>query len=258
MSEIYQKFKYRRVVRRKEVLEYFSGNAEKTNAALRWLTKSGKAQRIKVGLYYLKNPDEWFTDEVLLSPWLIASQAWQPGVIGYHSALRLLCGVHSETKNFQIVVSKNETRAPKSFNYQGVHYQFYRDDLSFGINYGVADNIKIKAFDKERLVLEGLMQPDKFYGMAEFLQSVEDIKWLDLDHLLEMLTKYPLPTVSMRLGWLLEKFKDKWYVENTLLKKLKQNRPQDRVFLINKNRIGNLLAAEWNLMAPKTILALEE
>ena len=59
MSEVYQKFLPQRVIRRTQVLDYLEGDVEKTNSALRWLVKSGKAQRIKAGLFYLKQPHEW-------------------------------------------------------------------------------------------------------------------------------------------------------------------------------------------------------
>jgi predicted transcriptional regulator of viral defense system len=258
MSKVYKKFAPQKVVRRKQVLDYFSGNTERTNAALRWLTGSGKAQRIKTGLYYFKQPDEWYKDEVFISQWIVASNAVQNGVIGYHSALHLLGYAYSEVKDVQTVIGRDYSRVPRAFTYQGVNYKYFRDDLSYGITLNVLADTKVKIFDIERVVLEGLMQPNKFYGMAEFLNSVNDIKWLDLDHLFEMVDNYPLPSVSMRLGWLLEKYKRKWYVEDSYLKKLRVNRPEDRVFLVNRQRNGNVLHKTWNLMVSKNLLTLEE
>ena len=256
MSEVYQKFISQKIVRRKKVLDYFSGDVDKTNAALRWLIESAKALRIKNGLYYFKQPDEWFKEQVSISPWLIAANAVEGSVIAYHSALRLLGTAYSETKEIQIAVGLERSRVPKGFEYQKVNYKYFRSDLSFGITEHIIAEKKIKAFDKERLILEGLMHPDKFYGMAEFLASIEEVKWLDLDHLMDMINKYPLPTVSMRLGWLLHKYRQKWYVDDAYLHRLKTNRPEDRVFLVNRQRKGNVLEKAWNLMVPKTLLSL--
>ena len=102
------------------------------------------------------------------------------------------------------------------------------------------------------------MRPDKFYGFSEFLKSVEGIMWLDLDHLLSMISKFPLPTISMRLGWLLQKKHKDWYVEESHLDRLKAYRPEDKVFLISSVRNGNILDKTWNLMVPKEILNLDE
>lgn len=258
MSEVYQKFVSHKIVRRKQVLDYFSGDVDKTNAALRWLIKSAKAQRIKSGLFYFKQPDEWFKEQVSVSPWFIAANAVEGSVVAYHSALSLLGTAYSETKEIQVAVGREHSRVPKGFLYQKVNYKYFRSDLSFGITEHVVAGGKIKVFDKERLILEGLMHPDKFYGMAEFLTSIEEVKWLDLDHLMDMIKMYPLPTVSMRLGWLLHKYRQKWYVDDSYLSRLKTNRPEDRVFLVNRQRKGNVLEKVWNLMVPKTLLNLEK
>ncbi len=258
MSEVYQKFAVQRVVRRTQVLDFLAGDVDKTNATLRWLIKSGKTQRIKTGLFYFKQPNEWYEIEITVSPWLIASNAEKGSVIGYHSALKLLGYAYSEVNELQIVVGLEYKRVPNSFSYQNTKYKYFRSDLSFGITEHITSERKIKILDKERLVLEGLMQPDKFYGMSEFLKSIENIKWLDLDHLLEMRAKYPLTTVSMRLGWLLQKYREEWYVDDSNLNQLKANRPEDRVFLVNRIRKGNILDKTWNLMVPNNILHLDE
>jgi predicted transcriptional regulator of viral defense system len=258
MSEIYKKFITQKVVRRAQVLDYLAGDVEKTNTALRWLIKSGKAKRIKSGLFYFKQPEEWYQNNITVLPWLIASNAVKGSVIGYHSALKLLSYAYSEVNEIQIVVGLEYKRVPKSFSYQNIQYKYFRSDLSFGIIEKVVSDRKIKVFDKERLVLEGLMKPDNFYGMSEFLNSTENIKWLDIDHLFEMKRNFPITTVSMRLGWLLEKNRDKWYVKNTDLNQLRANRPEDRVFLINSVRNGNILDKPWNLLVPKKILSMDE
>jgi hypothetical protein len=102
------------------------------------------------------------------------------------------------------------------------------------------------------------MHPDKFYGMPEYLKSVDNIKWLDLDALLNMMYKYPVPTLCMRLGWLLQKYRKKWYVDESHLNQLKAHRPEDRVFMVSRLRKSNILDKTWNLMIPKTLLNLDE
>lgn len=258
MSTTYEKFQHLRIVSRAEIMNHFSGDVEKANNAIRWLIKSGKAQPIKTGLYYLKRPDEWFEKEVTVSPWLVASKAMPNGVVAYHSALRLRGEAYSETSQFQVAVGLEFPRAPKSFAYQGASYHFSRADISFGIEEVPVLDFIVRAFSKERLLLEGLMAPDKFFGMAEFLKSIEGFKWIDLDSLLAMLPHYPLATISMRLGWLLEKFRDKWYVGDVILEKLRQNKPQDLAFLEARKRKGNVLERKWNLMVPATLAFLDE
>jgi len=200
MSEIYKRFQHLHVVHRAEILRYFSGDVEKTNNAIRWLVKSGKAQAIKTGVYYFKRPQEWFENEVTVSPWLIAGRAIPEGVVVYHSALRLRGDAYSETSQFQVAGGLEFPRAPKSFAYQGANYRFYRADLSFGVEEVAVLDVTVRAFSKERILLEGLMAPDKFLGISEFLKSIEGFKGIDLDGLLAMLLHYPLPTLSTIYG----------------------------------------------------------
>jgi len=256
MSDIYKKFVANRIVRRKQVLEHFSGDTEKANAALRWLVSNGKAQRIITGLFYFKQPDEWYVKDVVVSPWLIAANSIEGSVIGYHSALRLFGYAYSEVKDIQIVISADHSRAPKGFTYQNINYTYSRNDLSYGVTEQIVSGQKVRSFDKERLILEGLMSPDKFYGMSEFLQSITDVVWLDLDHLFDMLERYTIVSLSMRLGWLLEKYKQKWHVSDDYLNQLKIYRPEDRVFFVSRRRKGNVLNKKWNIMVPKDLLNL--
>jgi len=258
MSKIYKKFQHLHIVHRAEILNYFARDVEKTNNAIRWLLKSGKAQTIKTGLYYFKRPQEWFENEVTVSPWLIAGRAILEGAIAYHSALRLRGEAYSETSQFQVAVGFEFSRAPKSFAYQGASYRFYRADLSFGVEEVAVLDGTVRAFSKERILLEGLMAPDKFLGMAEFLKSIEGFKWIDLDGLLAMLPHYPLSTISMRLGWLLEKFRAQWFVSDDILKKLGKNKPSDLTFLLARKRKGNRQVKNWNLLVPQNLAFVDE
>jgi hypothetical protein len=62
----------------------------------------------------------------------------------------------------------------------------------------------------------------------------------------------------MRLGWLLERNKKSWSVDDSHINQLKANRPEARVFLISSQRNGNILDKTWNLMVPKSIINLDE
>ena len=111
---------------------------------------------------------------------------------------------HSESNQFQVVLPKSVPRAMKPFKFQNAQYKFYRADLSFGLESSVIDDVRVKHFSKERILLEGLMFPDRFLGINEFLNSIGGFSWIDLDKLMGSIGHYPLTTISMRLGWLLE------------------------------------------------------
>lgn len=92
------------------------------------------------------------------------------GIIGYHAALSVYGSAYSESRLFQVAVDRSVARAPKPFTFQKASYQFYRSDLSFGVTSSVIEDAKVSHFTRERIVLEGLMLPERFLGMGEFLQ----------------------------------------------------------------------------------------
>lgn len=97
------------------------------------------------------------------------------------------------------------------------------------------------------------MYPDRFLGMSEFLKSIEGFSWINLESLFEMVKHYPIKSISMRLGWLLENNKQQWHVAESALKKLEKNRTESRILLVKNKPKGNYLVKRWSLMVPRTL-----
>jgi predicted transcriptional regulator of viral defense system len=255
---IYKEFHNRRVVHRREIVAFLNGEVTRANTAIQWLIKSGKALSIKTGLYYLKPPQEWYTDEIEVNPLILASRLHPNGMVGYHSALKCYGAAYSESRVFQVALDKSLARVLKPFEFQNARYEFYRTDISFGMASSVIDDVRVRHFSRERLLLEGLMYPDRFLGMPEFLQSIENFSWVDWEALMSMRAHYPLTTISMRLGWLLEKNQQRWHVSDAILRKLGRRRPKSKIHLIKRKTRDNFLHPRWNLMVPRTIENLSE
>ncbi len=254
---IIKEFQNKRIVHRREIVSFLKSES-KTTTAIDWLLKSGKALFIKKGLYYLKKTDEWFRDYIEVNPLILAGYIHPKGVVGYHASLKCLGKAYSESTVFQVALDKSVPRVCKPFEFQNGRYEFYRTNLSFGIVVSVIDDVKVRHFSKERIILEGLMFPDRFLGLSEFLQSIENITWINPDKVLSMLNNYPLKTVSMRLGWLLERQKSYWHIDEGILKKLEKNKPESNILLNKKKTKYNYLVKRWKLMVPKTINELNE
>ncbi len=257
-GKLYRTLQHKRIVHRNEVIQFYKGNVPIANLNIQRLLKSKRAIRIKTGVYYFRKPDEFYDDLTLIDPLLVAGKVQVNAVVVYHSALQIKGVAHSLGDVYQIGVSKSLKHKPSSFDFQNAHYQFYRVDVSFGIEKKIIDDIKVNTFSKERIILEGLMHPDHFWGIPEFLKSIEGFKWLNFDKLMEILQYYPIKTVSMRLGWLLERFQKFWYIPDKILTTLEKNRTITRLFLIPSKRKGNKLVSRWNLMVPKQLDYLDE
>jgi predicted transcriptional regulator of viral defense system len=251
-EKILKRYRSKRVVRWKEIADFLQDQVKATTA-VQWLLKSGKAISIKKGLYYLKRPNEWLQDELEINPLLIAGHIHPEGVIGYHAALKCYGVAYSESNVFQIALPKSIKRAWKTFSYQNASYEFYRANLNFGVASSVVEDVRVQHFSRERILLEGLMYPDRFLGMDEFLKSIESFPWINPEHLFDMVKHYPIKTISMRLGWLLEKYKQQWHVTESYLRQLENNRTESRILLVKNKPRGNYLVKRWSLMVPKTL-----
>lgn len=256
-EDILKRFQHQGIVTRKEIMAKI-GDQVKTTTAVKLLLDNGKALYIKKGLYYLKRPDEWYRDYVEINPLILAGNIHQKGIVGYHAALKCHGTAYSESNLFQVALDNSVRRVSKPFEFQNAQYQFYRTDLSFGIDSSVIDEVRIKHFSRERILLEGLMFPERFLGIGEFLQSIDGFTWLDLDSLLDMVKHYPVTTIYMRLGWLLEGNKKKWSVDERILKKLEKKRPESRLMLVKSQTRNNYLVKRWSLMVPKTVNEISE
>ena len=256
-EKIFLEFGYKRIVRWKEIVSLL-GDEVKATTVMQWLLKSKKAITIKKGIYFLKRPNEWLLEEIEVNPLLVAGNLHPNGIIGYHSALKCYGVAHSESNVFQVALPKSMKRVKKPFNFQQARYEFYRTDLSFGITSSVIDDVRLKHFSRERILLEGLKVPARFLGIHEFLMSLEGFLWIDFSELMSILNNYPATTISMRLGWLLENNRKRWNVSDSVLKTLERNRTESRIYLLKKQTKGNILAKRWNLLVPKTLEDLSE
>ena len=256
-EKIFLEFGYKRIVCWKEVVSLL-GDEVKATTVMQWLLKSKKAVTIKKGLYFLKRPNDWLLEEIEVNPLLVAGNLHPNGIIGYHSALKCYGVAHSESNVFQVALPKSMKRVKKPFNFQQARYEFYRTGLSFGITSSVIDDVRLKHFSRERILLEGLKKPDRFLGIHEFLMSLEGFLWIDFSELMSILNNYPATTISMRLGWLLENNRKRWNVSDSVLKTLERNRTESRIYLLKKQTKGNILAKRWNLLVPKTLEDLSE
>jgi hypothetical protein len=86
----------------------------------------------------------------------------------------------------------------------------------------------------------------------------EGFSWIDFDELMKIIQYYPPTSISMRLGWLLENFKKRWKVTESIFKELEKNRTESRIYLLKSPTRGNFLVKRWNLMVPKTVSNMRE
>lgn len=257
-GKLYHALQHQRIVHREYVIEFYAGDVKKSDLNIYRLLKSGRAIRVKANVYYFKTPQEFYNGYVLVDPLLVTGRLHPKGAIVYHTALRVTGNAYSISHHYQAGIPKEEKQIPRSFEFQNGIYRFHRTDLSFGLEKALIQDVAVHYFSKERILLEGLMNQDKFFGITEFLQSVEGFPYVNPDELLEMLPKYPVQTAAMRLGWLLERFQKRWYIPEEVLKKLEQFRTVTRLFLVPNKRKHNKLVRRWNLMVPKTLDYLDE
>lgn len=256
-GKLYRTFQHQRIVHRKDIINFYNGDVKKSDLNIHRLLKSGRAIRIKANVYYFKTPQEFYDGNVLVEPLLVTGRVHPEGAIVNHAALRVTGNAYSVSTHYQVGIPKKE-KTPRPFEFQNASYRYYRTDLSFGLEEAIIQDVTVRYFSPERILLEGLMHQDRFFGIAELLQSVEGFSYANSDDLLSMLPNYPVKTAAMRLGWLLERFQKRWYIPEDMLNKLEQYRTVNRLFLVPNKRKYNKLVRRWNLMVPKTLDYLDE
>jgi len=135
------------------------------------LTRQGKAQRIRRGLYTAVDP---LTGKPAADPIVVASKLRSEYYMGYHTALTLHGAAYSATAQIQVCVKPNDNF--KEFNY-GDHTikPIYTSDTDTNIQVLRYHGHGIRICGKERLLLECLDKPRHVGGWEQTLKSLETL-----------------------------------------------------------------------------------
>ncbi|WP_172135266.1 hypothetical protein [Adlercreutzia sp. ZJ473] len=217
---------------------------------LRIAVKTGKAERIRQGLYAsMAGRYEGTLPDSLEVITGIDPEA----AVCYHAALDVLGVAHDVSFQREFRTGKLKT----AFEYRGIRYVPYPPEANMRTRKVRTDAVgRINVTTKEQTLCDCLARPDRAGGIEESIRAVSSFAYIDCDVVLEMARSLDKTDVS-RIGWVLSQKASDWRVPEKVLDELRS--------LLGKGpyRFGRIKAGsegwspEWRLIFPEPIEEVE-
>jgi predicted transcriptional regulator of viral defense system len=111
----------------------------------------------------------------------------------------------------------------------------------------------MKVTDPERSLVDGFRRTALCGGIEELITSASGFPLLDLDLLIKILRCYDSPWLWAAKGWFLERFRQTFHIEDSILLEIEKHRPKSPRYL-ERNQRGGTLVSRWNLILPEAII----
>jgi predicted transcriptional regulator of viral defense system len=187
-----------------------TGASPSARVALSRAVKSGKAHKVRSGLY-ISQAGKY--QETKADPYLIAQTMRPDSVFVYHSALELHGLAHTMFFTVQFMTEDNQVR----FDYDGIQYHSYplrktaRSELLRAKAFGSAS-----VTTREQTLVDCMAKIGAAGGLEEVLRSFAGLPYVDLDAVFDCLAAYS-PSVAARVGWYRETNQERWSVPDHML-----------------------------------------
>ncbi|MBI3192874.1 MAG: hypothetical protein HYZ34_00235 [Ignavibacteriae bacterium] len=204
---------------------------------------------VKKGLYAIK-PLESRGRDFSPDKYLIASKLQKNLYLSYHTALEIQ-GVAQSVFNMVYISVPRQVR---TFQYQGITYQFVMKYHSFGVEEKKIENISVRVTDREKTLIDGIEKLKYVGGIEEYLKSVSSFPSVNTTKLFRYLQRINKKILYAKVGWVLSRFSKQWSIEKTLLNKLKKQL-STKIFYLEERDAKTVFRFndEWNLMIPANL-----
>ncbi|MFW6135103.1 MAG: type IV toxin-antitoxin system AbiEi family antitoxin domain-containing protein [Elusimicrobiota bacterium] len=216
---------------------------------------SGKVKSIRRGLYAVvppgSNPEKYKPDEIL-----IASRLSDDAVLAFHTALDVMGYSHSVLYRYYFYTKKRK-RSTKLNNreYISVQYPKRRNKIlpDIGVTQKSYHGLNVRLTDRERTFIDCINRPEYCGGIEETCRSLEKYPYLDFDKLFSYMKVLGSRVSYARVGYFLDQNREKFFVEEEILKKMEEKIPASVVYFDPKRKQGNLIK-RWNLIVPEDVI----
>lgn len=230
-------------------------NVSTRDSLLAYHVKKGRLLRVKRGLYVVI-PEGMYSENFPVDPYLLASKMADDAILAYHTALDIHAKSYSIYNQFQfltehavrIVSFRNYTfkavRPPKPL--------LDKEKVEFGVRLMERGGLEIKVTGLERTLVDLLDKPDLGGGWEEVWRSLESVEFYDVDEVVDYALLLKKATVAAKVGFFLEKNKERLFVAKNQLQMLKKKVPKQPHYMDKKHK--GRLSKQWNLIVPESIL----
>jgi len=229
-----------------------NGGRSGTVERLKYHLGSGTLKLAARGVYAVVPPGVP-ADRFQPDPVLVASAVRPNGVFSHHSALELLGVAHSLWHQCTLYVEQR--RRPLRLSGTTILFLEHPGPMRSAASQQLGtlrverQGRLLRTTGPERTLVEGFRRPALAGGLEELVRSAGGFSTLDLDLLEKVLQGYNIANLWAAVGWFLERFQQAFYVPESMLERLAENRPRSPQYL-ERDRRGGSLAARWNLILP--------
>lgn len=224
---------------------------------IKYYRDAGRIGQVKPGLYYRQSTG---SEESRPDKYLVGSKIAPDAVLGYHSAFEALGYAHSVSSRVYILTAFR--RRPFTFqdvDYRPVAFPTLAEETAntvLGLTQVERAGEKIPVTGKERSLVDGLDRPEYMGGYEEMRRCIEKIPYLDCDILTEYLQLRNKKILFAKVGFVLERFQEEWFVDEAVLTRLESHIPQSPAYFGAEH--SGTMVNRWNLIVPDILLQDEE
>ncbi|PID38068.1 MAG: transcriptional regulator [Proteobacteria bacterium] len=230
------------------------GSPRTVDSLLRKHVLSGRIARVRRGLY-VSVPPGGAAETV--DPYLVATKAVGDAVVSHHAALQF----HGRTYSMWSQVTFLTRSHTRGFRFGQVEYVPARPpsalaelkDMGGGVETVPSGGGHARVCTCERAMVDVLHTPSLGGGWEEIWRSLEMIEFVDLDELITYALRLGTATTVARVGVFLQQQRERLFVEDAHLDRLRAHAPKDPRYLDASREPGRLVHP-WNLIVPERVL----
>lgn len=230
------------------------GSPRTVDSLLRKHVQRGRVARVRRGLY-VSVPAGGAAEAV--DPYLVATKAVEDAVVSHHAALQL----HGRTYSMWNQVTFLTRSHTRGFRFGPVDYVPVRPpaavaeltDMGGGVETLPSGGGYARVCTCERAMVDVLHMPALGGGWEEIWRSLEMIEFFDLEAVIAYTLQLDTATTVARVGVFLEQHRERLFVEDSHIERLKAHAPKDPRYLDGSRQPGRLVHP-WKLIVPERVL----
>jgi predicted transcriptional regulator of viral defense system len=250
-----------RVFTVEEFARHLGGEKSLAEYRVRYYLRQGRLKRLANGVYAtvpVGADPETFEPDVFLAAAAIRPDA----VFAYHSALDLLGQGHSVWWTCTVCTARR--RSPVILGRSTIKFLSHPPAVRPGARSASSrrkagalwttefsrGRRALRVTTPERTLVDGFRELSLVGGVDELVESMDGFATLKPEALREILRAYDNRRLWAAAGWYLERRLKSLFLDDSILRDFKKNRPRTRVYLVPGQR-GGVLARDWNLVVPE-------
>ena len=252
VDELVERISVKQVVTTSEIVAYVTeilGSEQENGYVYKKfiyrLLKKKYLKRIRRNLYQVTTPGN--RDRVV-DRFSVASQIRLRYYIGFHAALEFY-GVAYSYQN-RVLIGVNPRDRFDEFSYQNTVYApFLTKDVETGVMVQSHLGGDVRVCSKERLFIECVQYPDNVGGWEEVLKSLQGLRGIEFDVLLDYLVQVDNQSLLRRVGLVLELLREESlyyrHLEDSIIEEIQKRVQGGERYL--KNGKSGTLNTKWKL-----------